>query len=170
MEQSKVRNFIYLNFLINDRGANVNYQNHEGVTALMNAVSIGCVENVQVLLLSKADTNIADHSGKTALHYALYNEKILALLIDFGAHVDAKNKQGMTALMINAREGRADAVKILLDNEADIDQKNNQGYTAFDFAIDKKRDKVLSLLNSHKENMILSEQIKSSNEMQKVNF
>ena len=51
-------------------------------------------------------------------------------LLDAGAKVNAKNKDGMTALIVGAWNGHTEAVKVLLSKGAKVDDKNNNGMTA----------------------------------------
>lgn len=60
--------------------------------------------------------------------------EVVGLLVDKGAHVDARNKKGRTALMegiANSRSGRKfDVVKRLVDGGADVNVKAIDGTTA----------------------------------------
>lgn len=60
-------------FLLDDNGADINAQDHEGQTALMKAVQHNRPQMVELLLERKADYNIADKSGNTALTLANTN-------------------------------------------------------------------------------------------------
>ncbi len=51
-------------------GADINYQNKNGQTALKFAASNKKLENVKVLVQKNADKNLKDNNGKTALDYA----------------------------------------------------------------------------------------------------
>ena len=56
--------------------------------------------------------------------------KIVKLLIDNGADVDAQPKYGDTALVDAIYEGHTEIVKLLVDKGADVNVKNKFGYTA----------------------------------------
>jgi ankyrin repeat protein len=58
------------------------------------------------------------------------NRRIAESLIKHGADVNAKDKDGWTALMIAALIGRFDIVKYLVDLGVDLNKKNNMGETA----------------------------------------
>ncbi|HEY9061657.1 MAG TPA: ankyrin repeat domain-containing protein [Pseudobacteroides sp.] len=64
------------------KGANINYQNNKGETALIRAVSCGWEDNVRVLVENKADMNLKDKDGRTAMDYAknLKNKNIAKIL------------------------------------------------------------------------------------------
>jgi thioredoxin-like negative regulator of GroEL len=55
-------------------------------------------------------------------------------LLDKGADVNARDKDGLTALMWAAAGGRTDIVKALLDKGADVNAKTSYGYTALMWA------------------------------------
>ena len=62
-------------------------------------------------------------------------EKVQALL-ESGADVDGKNKNGWTALIYAALQGHPDVVRILLDAGADVNAKANADETALMAAAD----------------------------------
>lgn len=53
-----------------------------------------------------------------------------------GADVNARYKDGVTALMLAARAGTAESVKVMLDAGADASAKDFSGRTAWDYAQD----------------------------------
>jgi len=55
---------------------------------------------------------------------------VVRALLDKGADVNAKRRDGWTALMIAANNGHADVVHALLDKGADVNAKDNDGVTA----------------------------------------
>ncbi|MBD0379920.1 ankyrin repeat domain-containing protein [Paenibacillus sedimenti] len=80
-------------------------------------------QNVNVNLQDKA-------SGKTALIYSSdYAIDLINPLIDAGADVKIKAKDGTTALILLASKGRPDLVKLLLDKGADPNGVGINGYT-----------------------------------------
>jgi serine/threonine-protein phosphatase 6 regulatory ankyrin repeat subunit A/serine/threonine-protein phosphatase 6 regulatory ankyrin repeat subunit B len=104
-------------------GANVNTKDEWGRTALMEAARNGCESIVQLLI-----DNGADVKNSTALISAVgcygndedKKERIVMLLIRSGANVNAKDKQGRTALMEAARNGCETIVPLLINNGADV--------------------------------------------------
>ena len=55
-------------------------------------------------------------------------------MLDHYAYIDAESPNGSTPLMMAARYGSADSVKLLLDSGADATIKNALGLSALDFA------------------------------------
>ena len=64
------RNYTELALLLIERGANVNIQNIQGWTALMDAAEAGNVRVVKALLAAGARTQARHHNGSTAMDFA----------------------------------------------------------------------------------------------------
>ncbi|MEW6110274.1 MAG: ankyrin repeat domain-containing protein [Nitrospirota bacterium] len=67
-------------------------------------------------------------------------------LLDQGADVNAKNKEGETPLMVAALERRLEMVKFLLDRGADINLKDNVGATALIYSAMEGSVEIMKLL------------------------
>ena len=59
----------------------------------------------------------------------------MQLLLQSGANIEAKDKNGNTPLMRAASWGRTENVKLLLDRGAKIDARNSHGDTALTIAL-----------------------------------
>lgn len=108
-------------------------RNAQGETALMLAALKGQWTVVQALLAREADINMP---GWTPLHYAATggHERIVALLLDQSAYIDAESPNGSTPLMMAAMYGNEATVKRLIESGADLTIRNQKGMTALDFA------------------------------------
>lgn len=97
------------------------------------AASRNSTEQVLALLLQGgSDPDGADSvGGRTALDYAAsFNNLAMAkVLLDHGAHVDARDPSGSTALHWGAERGNLEVMRLLIDNKAAIDAQNRQGIT-----------------------------------------
>lgn len=128
----------------------VNRANSKGETPLMMAAIKGQLGLAQQLIGRDADVN---KTGWTPLHYAVSvpsedgsDLKMVALLLEHNAYIDAGSPNGTTPLMMAAQYGTRSAVQMLLDEGADPALKNQQGLTAKDFALRVDRQEVVRWL------------------------
>jgi ankyrin repeat protein len=117
-------NFEMVTFLLEHK-AQVNQTSDEGLTPLMVAVKGHSVPYVDVLGLP-SDIRIFSKPATNHL-------KVVSLLLAQGADINARDKQGRTALIHAAREGDSEMVKLLLEKGADPLIKDNNGDTALSF-------------------------------------
>lgn len=89
-----------------------------------------------------------ERPGWNALHYAASGpeSKVVALLLDRGAAIDALAPNGTTALMMAARYGSDDSARLLLARGAAARLKNQAGLQAADFARTAGRDNLAERL------------------------
>ena len=93
----------------------------------------GQLDIAKKLMARDADVN---KPGWTPLHYAAMNKHmdVIALLLEHHAYIDAESPNATTPLMMAARYGTPQAVKLLLEAGADPALLNAQGLSALDFA------------------------------------
>jgi ankyrin repeat protein len=104
----------------------VNAADSEGMTALLWAAHWDDLESVTLLLAARANTKVANHfDGSTPLHEAstFGDTEMMGLLLKAGADANAVRGEGDTPLMVAARTGIPDAVKLLLDHGAKVDAR-----------------------------------------------
>lgn len=92
--------------------------------------------------VTRLNVNVADANGMTALMYAAkYGDMdVLRSILEAGAFVNTKSKNGQTALIIAVKESGTDGtISALLKAGADAKIRDNEGMTAFDHAIRKMR-------------------------------
>ena len=102
-----------------DKGAHIDAQGKDGITALIAASAMSKTNVVKQLLMKGANTDIKDKRGDTALNYALMVSDVesVKLLLNKGASVNMQEEDGMTPLMLGIVSGKAEIVKLLLDKE-----------------------------------------------------
>lgn len=109
-------------------------------TALMMAALRGHLAAAQRLLERGAAVN---RPGWTPLHYAASGTepRMVALLLDRGARIDAPAPNGNTPLMMAARYGAQEVAELLLARGAAVAPRNRNGLGAADFAraVDRER-------------------------------
>lgn len=112
----------------------------EGSRAFHGAALYGFLDAAQLLKDWGAhDVNILDNEGCTALLFAAYagQSQVVNWLLQQDADV-AKRLRGYTALMLAAREGHTDTVKLLVEkHRKDIDELSGRrfGFTALMLAV-----------------------------------
>ena len=125
----------------------VEFRTANDESPLMLAALKGHLAVCKELISHDADVN---KPGWTALHYASTggHAKVVQLLLDSHAYIDASSPNGSTPLMMAARYGSVDVVKLLLEAGADPLIKNSIGLTAVDFAAQVQRDDVVAVITT----------------------
>ena len=121
------RGLPYFAEILIEAGANYNFKEKSlGKTSLRAAAHFGQTEMVQLLLDKGLDPNVRDDWGWTPLHVAI-NPETAKALIDGGADIHAKAKDGNEAIHSLVGENMLDSVKYLLSLGVDVDAygKNN---------------------------------------------
>ena len=133
-------------------GADVNYTDEKGESALMTAAYKGHAHIVQVLINAGAEVNAQDKSlygpGFTALMWAAHEgyESVVEILLDAGADPDLQTGHGFTALMWAGQEGHGKITRLLLEHGANVFLVNFDGETALTLAGEKGHDRIVELL------------------------
>lgn len=88
---------------------------------------------------------------RRALHMAIRQRRhdTIESLLDLGADIEARDREGMTLLCQAVRRGRDVTVKFLLDNGANVDAQDNMGRTPLRHAIENgDKDLIETLIAS----------------------
>lgn len=119
-------------------GAEVNAQNNDGTTPLMEASFWGEEKMVQILLSHGADPFMRDTVGNTALHEATQsgNLDLFELLWSKGFDVDDHNNNDETLLMRAVRGESPEIMNFLLNQGANVDCQNKKGQTPLMIAME----------------------------------
>jgi len=125
----------------------VDAQNGVGETALMFAALQGRLELANRLIARGASVS---RPGWNPLHYAATGPepKVVAMLLQRGAPIEARSPNGTTALMMAARYGSEQSVSLLLEQRADATARNDRGMNAADFARSAGREGLAKRLES----------------------
>lgn len=129
----RAESFKVIELMLRQASLQVDATNAASETALMLAALKGQSDWVKRLL----DRGAAIHrEGWTPLHYAATGSEpsIVTLLLDRGALVNVRSPNGSTPLMMAARYGNEDSVKVLKARGADVRMRNDRDLNAADFA------------------------------------
>lgn len=123
----------------------VNAANAHGETPLMMAALRGRLDWAQRLLDRGAKVH---KEGWSPIHYAATgpDPKLMAMLLDKGAPIDAESPNRTTPLMMASRYGVEAGVDLLLARGADAKRRNDLDLSAVDFARQGGRDFLVDRL------------------------
>jgi ankyrin repeat protein len=115
------------------------------------AAMSGDAAAVRTLLAQRADVNVAQADGATALQWAAYRQdfETATLLIRAGANVKAANRDGFTALALACVNGDANMIAALLKAGADANEQLLNGETALMMASRTGNVAAMSMLLDH---------------------
>ena len=110
--------------LLLENGAKVNEKDKRGTTALMNACHARIMKIYRLFKENDVNVNEIEFSTKTRFMFpgCIWNVEIdiIKLLLDHGAWINEKDKDGKTALTYACRKSNLDAVKLLLEHGAKV--------------------------------------------------
>lgn len=141
-----------------EKEIDINAIGSNGQTALMYAANYVRIPVVQALIDAGADLDILSEEdglgeGKTALMHVAESffatgkrAEVVKLLVEAGANINLKGKDGRTALMLAAMAGYADSIQALIEAGADLDAKDDNGNTAMMLAEGGRHPKIVRLL------------------------
>jgi len=132
-----------------EQGTGIDAEDGERFTPLIYAAANNHIEIVAFLLGRGADPNLhSSESGATALLLAsqMGHGRIVKLLLDKGARVNATDNLGMTPLIRAAYSCKEDVVEILLNRGADVNWKDTLDETAL--AVTERKYKKFVMLDT----------------------
>jgi ankyrin repeat protein len=133
-----------------ENGADVNYTNPYGETALHIAVANGNFDIVK-LLVEKYSANINAQTIKntTPLLIALQNdqENIANYILSRNPVLNVKEEEwGLTEIHHATLRGYSEIVKKLIEKKVNLNEQDNDGYTALVYAANNSSNEILKLL------------------------
>lgn len=132
-----------------ERGASLSKVDESGGNALMNALNGNAPQVALEILKHKIDVNHLDHSGQSALHYAVGvgDKEVIAKLLELGADPNIlANRADYTMLMDLCHEGLHDNVALFIKHGARLDVKDNEGRTPLHHAVLSGDKKTVELM------------------------
>lgn len=136
-------------------GASANATDLEMQTPLHVAILGGMHEVAGLLLEAKANLTLgckAFGANNTALHQAtiLRDVRMIELLCEHGADVDAHGRDGWTPLGLALRSGAVDTARLLLDVNADVNASCGNGKTPIEIASGTGKKALIEMLQPSK--------------------
>lgn len=124
---------------------------YDSVSCLMAAAYEGHIDIVKKLLDLRADPNLQNDAGSTALSLAVGKEHYdsAMLLVQYEANPDLQNEYGATALMLACNRNQEELVRHLLERGANLSLENNKGETALKQAQDRGYTAIVELLQQY---------------------
>lgn len=123
-------NYEAVDFLLKN-GANPNYCNNDGITALMYVSDKGNYKIAKLLLEHGADVNAKPYDGNTAIFAAVRsnNDSIAELLILNKAEINIENASGLTPLHYAVGYGYPAMTELLIYYGTDTNLQDSKGNT-----------------------------------------
>ncbi|MCF8473630.1 MAG: ankyrin repeat domain-containing protein [Emcibacter sp.] len=131
-------------------GADVNYGDGLGITALMEATYQGNTKIVDFLLKSGAKPDMRNKDKDAPLLIAANRNSldIVKLLVKYGADIDIRDKQNSTPLMFAIYRENIPLAKFLLHNKADVFATNIKGRSVYDVAVGQKNGTLIQMIKT----------------------
>lgn len=157
--------------LLVSHGAEVNARNRRAVTPLMDAADTGDFKSTAYLVKHRSIVNQGDDQGRTALSLAAYRsyEDIVALLLENGAEIEARDQRGRPALMnaiaavsaflpgsparVSGEKGELSIVRMLLERGAAVNVVDKEGWTPLALATERSAQEIVVALLSRGANV-----------------
>jgi ankyrin repeat protein len=118
---------------------------------VVDAVRDGNRAAARQLITKRADVNLPEADGTTALHWAARSgdDELVALLLQQGAKADVTNRYGLTPLLLAAGNGDARVLERLLTAGADVRTATAEGQTAILLAARSGSADAIRVLAAH---------------------
>lgn len=128
-----------------ENGADLNEIFELSPEASTNALNVSVTVNrpdiADILLSNGADPDYCDHTGRTALVYAVMTgSEILKVLLEHGADPDIADKDGRTPLMLAALDVgcEPEVLELLIEYGANVNAQDDEGMTALLWTVASK--------------------------------
>jgi ankyrin repeat protein len=133
--------------LLLEHGANPDVQYDRYGSISHDAANEGNAEVMELLLQHKADVHIRSTDGnrRTLLHWHS-DAKLVQILLDHGADINALNAHHETPLYKAAEKGRLEVVRVLLEHGADFHIRGKGDQTPFQVAQSREHMEIAQLL------------------------
>lgn len=126
----------------------------DGQTPLHQAINVGFLAGVRMLLTAGANPNIPDSTANPALHLAIQHptsslDLLNALLLDGKVDCNARNAEGNTALHLAVSDAKLAETEVLVAAGAAIVVENAAGKSPLKIAVDNNLEEIIKVFRSH---------------------
>jgi len=136
-------------------GADVNAEDGFGTTPLLAAAVGSHLATVRLLIAHGANVRASEHvSGQNALMRGIHDVEVARLLLDHGLEVNARDRNGRTALM---QCYTAPLAGLLIERGADVNARDVLGHTALMTAVQSFQTPYVALLLQHGANVNIAD-------------
>lgn len=127
-----------IHMLLDRGGININARDNHGMTPLHHAAVASHVDVVRLLVAKGASREMQECLGLSPLGCAVRNERLasIAVLMELGANVDAKDIKGRSLLHLAAELGFLDVAKLLVAGGANKGALNAEQLTPIEMIRD----------------------------------
>lgn len=150
-ESVRYGNIEITNLLLSNN-ADVNAKDTLGKTPIMLRMPKEKVnETYELLIKYKSDLHQKDNFGDTVLHTATMlqvDDEILLMLTQKGADINARNKEGVTPLLIAIQSGDVEMIKLLTSCGANIHTKDTHGNSPLSIALSSDTEIFEATINA----------------------
>ena len=136
-------------------GADPNTSDETGASALMYAAVYSSPDEMRLLIGKGADVNGANAYGSTALMWSAGETAKVDLLLQHGANVSRKTRNGTTALIAAGNHGNEDVIRRLVARGADPKATNEIGIGLQSVALFRTDDAVQRTLSAARLRLVL---------------
>ena len=128
-------------------------RNISGQTAMSYAIDKDHKKVIDLLLAYEADVDEVDSSGGSILHRCVHHGSIskVETCLKIGVNMDSVDRNGDTPLIIAAKNGLEDIVRLLITSGCDISTKNREGLDALEQSFCRNHSGVQSILSDASE-------------------
>lgn len=129
-----------------ERGADLNAPNHDELTPLHLALSVGHSSTVKLLLSKGADVTYADKLKPLFSECYSNRGNIVEELINQGAKINGNVTVDATALLLALKNTREDVAEVLLKHGADFQRRDSSGNSCLHYASMAGFESIVRLL------------------------
>ncbi|KAF5296333.1 hypothetical protein FQA39_LY12550 [Lamprigera yunnana] len=128
-------------------GADINKQNIDGLTPLLQAIDSGHSNIAALLVKNGANVHLMDHNGRSAVYSAVSKNyrRLLSLLYLEGADVNKSTNDGDVPLVCAAKSYYYTIFKMLISFKADVNCSDGNGWSPL-HAIIKSQPSLIDVL------------------------